>query len=234
MQISIIIPTFNEEQNIGVLVSYLLKNAPRGECEVIVADGGSTDETVRVASEAGAMLVHAAKARSIQMNLGATVAHGDIIYFVHADCLPPESFYNDIINAVASGYTLGRYRSRYDTSRLLLKLNAWFTRFDFFICMGGDQTLFITKQLFDSCKGFDPGMQIMEEYEFCRRARVNGRYKIFRKNALISARKYEGLSWLRVQIANARIVRMFRKNFSQQYMLYKYQHMLLKGNKSAP
>jgi GT2 family glycosyltransferase len=92
--------------------------------------------------------------------------------------------------------------------------------------MGGDQTLFIKRSLFERCGGFREEMMIMEEYEFCERAREKGRYKILDGYALISARKYETNSWLRVQLANAKVIRMYKKGASQQQMLSTYKQML--------
>jgi GT2 family glycosyltransferase len=160
------------------------------------------------------------------MNYGASHAKGDVLYFIHADCFPPAGYINDIQNAIKAGYDFGRYRTRFDSNKFMLKINAWFTRFDFFICMGGDQTLFIKKSLFEQCKGFKEDMKIMEEYEFCERARKYGRYKILKDEACISARKYDTNSWMRVQLANFKIVRMYKKGTSQKEMIATYRQML--------
>ncbi len=105
------------------------------------------------------------------MNHGAALAKGDVFYFVHSDCFPPPCFIEDIENSLADGFTMGRYQTMFDSNKLLLKLNAWFTRFDWTICYGGDQTLFITKELFNKLGGFNNEMRIMEEYDLVKRAR---------------------------------------------------------------
>ncbi len=231
MQISIIIPTYNEAANIGRLVSYLLSNGNNRIADVIVSDGGSTDNTLQLAAAAGAKaLLSAGKGRAAQMNFGARHAAGDVVYFVHADCFPPPAFVTDIDKALRQGYDLGRYRTRFDSSKPLLKLNAWFTRFDFFICMGGDQTLFVQKAFFDNLGGFREDMKIMEEYEFCERARLHGKYGILKGAALISARKYHDNSWLRVLMANARVVKMYRNGASQADLVATYRNMLYYRN----
>jgi hypothetical protein len=66
----------------------------------------------------------------------------------------------------------------------------------------------------------------MEEYEFCRRARKRAKYKIMKGAVLVSARKYDTNTWLKVQLANLKVVRMFKKGASQQEMVQKYQNML--------
>jgi len=227
MTISIIIPTYNEEQNIGKLVKYLVSHRVNADVDLIVADGGSKDNTVAEAEKAGATVVASpGKGRSAQMNYGASLAIGEVLYFVHADSIPPPDFESDIQKAIQQGFDLGRYRTKFDSPKKILKINAWFTRFDLFICMGGDQTLFVKRELFETCSGFNENMQIMEEYDFCKRAREHGKYKIMNDAALISARKYDTNSWLRVQQANSKIVRMYKKGASQQEMVNAYHQML--------
>lgn len=227
MKISIIIPTFNESGSIYKLIAYLLRYGAGFLEDIVVSDGGSHDETISIASTAGAKAVLSPlRGRSAQMNYGVSLAKADILYFVHADSFPPQNFANDIIEAVKSGYGFGRYQTKFDSNRTILKLNAFFTRFDLFICYGGDQTLFITKKLFTELNGFDSNMKIMEEYDLVKRAKVKASYKIFSGKAIISARKYKTNSWWQVQRANYTIVRMFKKGASQNEMIEVYRRML--------
>jgi len=227
MAISIIIPVYNEAENIGKLISYLNQYKGTSVNEIIVVDAASNDDTVIVAKNAGATtVISPQKGRAAQMNYGASVAKGAILYFIHADTFPPASFADDITNAVKKGFDLGRYRTKFDSHKWYLKINAWFTRFDWFVCMGGDQTLFITQKLFKKSGGFKTDMLIMEEFEFVPRARKNARYKIFNKPAHISARKYDTNSWWRVQMANKKIVDMYKKGAGQEEMVNAYKRML--------
>lgn len=226
--ISIIIPAYNEAENITQLVSYLKTNSHEDSCEIIVADGGSIDDTLALAAKAGAKAVLSKnKGRAAQMNFGASIAKGDVLYFVHADTFPPKSFISDIEKAVLEGFNFGRYRTAFNSKKFILKINAFFTRFDWFVCYGGDQTLFITKTTFFAINGFNEQMRIMEDYDIVTRAKKLSRYKIFSKSAIISARKYDTNSWLKVQWANRTIVQMFKKGASQQDMVNKYKQMLV-------
>lgn len=227
MRTSIIIPTYREGDVIAALVSYLVNLNLNGACEIIVVDGQSDDNTREAAVSAGATVVTApVKGRAAQMNYGAAQATGEVLYFVHADTFPPRNFSADILNAVACGYAIGRFQTRFDSDKFILKINAFFTRFDWFMCYGGDQTLFIEKALFDAIGGFNPSMGIMEDYDIVERARKFAKYKILTAKALVSARKYDTNSWLRVQRANFRIVRMYQSGASQQDMVMQYKKML--------
>ena len=227
MTISIIIPTYNEADNIGKLIQYLLANSNSSLLDIIVSDAGSDDKTIGIAKQAGACTVLSpVKGRAAQMNYGAGIAKGDVLYFIHADCFPPVDFIANIEQAIKAGYNMGRYRTKFDSHKIILKINAWVTFFDLFICMGGDQTLFITKSFFEQSNGFREDMKIMEEFEFCKRVRKFGRYKILKGKTLISARKYDTNSWLRVQLANFKILRMYRKGASQQQIINTHTKML--------
>lgn len=227
MTISIIIPVYNESESIGKLVQYLLQHKNESVIEILVVDAGSTDETNVLARQAGAMAVLSPqKGRAAQMHYGACMANGDILYFIHADTLPPVSFVRDITDAIKEGFELGRYRTKFDSAKWYLKINAWFTRFDWFICMGGDQTLFITNALYQRSGGFKSDMSIMEEFEFVPRARKFAKFKILKKPALVSARKYNSNSWWRVQIANKKMVSMYKKGVDQDTMVDTYKRML--------
>ena len=226
-KISIIIPTCNEADCIGKLIAFLQKHGGRYVAEIIISDGSSTDETVAIAQQAGAtVFVSPQIGRAAQMNFGVTKATGDILYFIHADSFPPVNFVSDIINAVNNDFDFGRYRSKYDSTNFMLRINAWFTRFNWFICYGGDQTLFITRKLFEQSGGFKNELLIMEEYEFAERLMKQGRYKIFNDTALVSARKYDGRSWLQVQLANRRAVKSYKKGLPQKQILDEYKMML--------
>lgn len=228
MTISIIIPTYNEEASIGKLILFFQNHLNKKVKEIIVSDAGSTDDTILIARKSGAITITSPiKGRAAQMNYGASLANGEIFYFVHADTFPPVSFASDILKAIQNGYGFGRYRTKFDSNKKILLFNAWFTRFDLFICYGGDQTLFMTRSLFEQIEGFNGEMRIMEDYDVVTRAKSTGaRYKIFGSTALVSARKYETNSWWRVQTANYEIIKMYKKGASQEQMANRYKQLL--------
>ena len=228
-KISIIIPVYNEEENIQKLLPLLIDATASIPREIIVVDGGSTDRTAERATALGATVLRSPKkGRAHQMNHGYENSTGDILYFVHADTLPPLSFVADIRAALAEGYPLGCYRFEFDSPRKILKINAYFTRFDKMWCRGGDQTLYVTRSLFKELKGYCSKHYIMEEYDFIARARKENRFKIMPKSVLVSARKYENNGYLKVQFANLMVFNMYRLGFSQEKMMKFYRSMLFK------
>jgi rSAM/selenodomain-associated transferase 2 len=215
MKISIIIPTWNEEKHIGKTVAYLREHGGMAISEICVSDGGSADATKQEAENAGARFYNSPqKGRAGQMNFAVTQTRGEILYFVHADSLPPTSFATDILNAIANQHILGGFRQRFDSDKLLLRVNSWFTRFNWPFLRGGDQSLFITRTLFEKIQGYDETYVIMEEYDLMRRARVHIPFHLIPKATLTSARKYEKNSWLRVQLANWKAVQLFKQGAS--------------------
>lgn len=219
MKVSVIIPTFNEENNIARLVKFLLFHASAKLEEIIVCDGHSSDDTLSVAQKAGAdTLLSPRRGRAAQMNFAASKASGDVLYFVHADTMPPSSYLSDITEALAEGCLLGGYRADFASRNPLLKINAYFTRFDESPCHGGDQTLFVYKDFFDELGGYSEDYVIMEDFELIRRARQKAVFKNMPKKVRISARKYQENSYLRVNFANFVVFNMFRIGFSPQSM----------------
>ena len=195
--------------------------------EVLVIDGGSTDQTTARAREAGAQ-VHVSpwKGRADQMNHGAKVARGDVLYFVHADTRPPAGYAADIQESLRMGYPIGGYRSRFEAVHPLLRLNSYFSRFNRLTCRGGDQTLFVTRPLFDRLKGYDNYYVVMEDFDFIRRARRRANFRIMPREAQVSARKYQDNSYGRVTAANLIVFTMFRLGFSPRQLLRTYQRMV--------
>lgn len=202
MKMSVIIPTLNEAKNLSRLVEHLRKNGGN-DLEIWVSDGGSDDETVEIARK---LRVHSItglkRCRAVQMNAAANQSTGEIVYFVHADTLPPDSFVMDIAKTIQQGKKIGGYRFQFDSSKPILRFNSWMTRFNIQAFRGGDQSLFVTRDLWEKLGGFDEKYVVMEEYDFLRRAKTYSSFGLIQKDVLVSARKYEHLSWFRVNFAN--------------------------------
>ncbi|QHT72004.1 glycosyltransferase family 2 protein [Rhodocytophaga rosea] len=228
---SIIIPVFNESGTIEKLIFYLadcIKDYP--ECEIIVSDGNSTDDTFTIAEQAGAKVIRSIrKGRAAQMNAGALVASGEILYFLHADSFPPAGFYEEIIKAVKDGYGSGCYQLAFDYAHWFLRANAWFTRFNMNAIRFGDQSLFVQKEIFVKAGGFDESLVIMEDQEIIARIKKLGRFIVLPGAITTSARKYlengiyklQGIFFLiyflyKLGVDQKKLVNLYRKLIRQQ------------------
>ncbi|GAB3547348.1 TIGR04283 family arsenosugar biosynthesis glycosyltransferase [Spirosoma fluminis] len=227
MTFSIIIPTFNEAESIGQLVGKLLAFGGTSLVDVLVIDAGSPDGTADLAQKAGATVRQSPRpGRAAQMNFGATLAKGDILYFVHADVGIHPDFITDIEQAVKAGYDAGCYRFRFDSDKVMLRFNSYGTRFPGLMSRGGDQTLFMTRALFDRLGGFDEYYTIMEDFDMIVRIRRVTRFCIIPKDVMVSARKYDTNSWLRVQLANLTAFSLFFMKVSPNRIARTYKAML--------
>jgi len=199
-KISIIIPVLNEAKYIAKLLQYLQENiAVKNNAEILVVNGGSTDDTTKIASDLGAIVLQSKKGRAKQMNYGAARAKGKILYFLHADTFPPKNFDKHILNATARGTEAGCFRMQFDSSNTFLSFFSWFSRINHKICRGGDQSLFVTQRLFRKTKGFNENYVIYEDSEFIGRLYKKTNFKVLRQKVITSARKYKQRGTVKLQ-----------------------------------
>ncbi|HEX7367305.1 MAG TPA: TIGR04283 family arsenosugar biosynthesis glycosyltransferase [Pelobium sp.] len=226
MFLSIIIPTFNESENIQKLIHQLQLSNHKNK-EIIISDGGSTDDTeLKVKALGVTFLKSPKKGRAQQLNFAASKSKGDILYFVHADTLPPLTYFEDIEHAVADGFAIGCYRFQFDSKKKMLKFNAYCTRFDRLMCRGGDQSLFITRKLFNELGGYCEAHKIMEDYDIIIRARKTHQFKIIPKNVVVSARKYDYNSYFKVNFANLLAFLMYYAKTDHDRIIRVYKKLL--------
>lgn len=223
--ISIIIPAVDEA---AIIQKTICQFKDSKNVEVVVVDGGSKDNTASRAEEVGAIVIPCPiRSRAAQLNLGASKAKHSLLFFVHADVIVPSSYQDDIQKSVRNGYEGGCYRSGYDRYPGLMRINAYLTRFNLLSFRGGDQTLFITKKAFQALGGYNEYYTIMEDYDLLKRmwaAKIP--FKLIQKDAVISTRKYDTNSWLRVQIANGVAMFMFKRGRHPEKIKQAYKRML--------
>ncbi len=226
MHIAVIIPVLNEVEALPRLLDYLASVPGQEFFSITLVDGGSTDGSPDIAESRNIRCLPCERGRALQLNYGAAHTTEPILYFLHADVLPPRNFVADIQKEVSNGIQIGCYRFRFDSQKLMLRINSYFTRFDRMWCRGGDQSLFISRALFEKLGGFDTYYSIMEEYDLIRRARKTETFRIMTDEVVVSARKYSTNSWLRVQLANLNAFRMFRRGAHPDAIRKAYQDRL--------
>ena len=199
--ISIIIPVLNEATDLDRLLPYLSERS--NDTQIIVVDGGSTDRSEQVVKKHHCTWIKAdVSSRSIQMNLGAKLAKHDILYFLHADTTPPPSFVDDIRESLKNGVVAGCYPFKFDRDNWQLKMLGKLTELDLIFCRGGDQSLFIRRSDFVEIGGYDENLALMEDYDIIRRIKNLGRFEILSGHIIVSSRKYDDNSFLKVSFAN--------------------------------
>jgi len=202
--VSIIIPTLNEGQNIEAAI----RSARNKEAEIIVIDGGSTDDTVNRATDAGARVEMSPRGRAVQQNRGAELARGTVLLFLHADTLLPSGYVAHIFEALMDPRAIGgAFRFKTDLNSPLMKTLEFLTniRSKCFKLPYGDQGIFMRKSVFNLVGGF-PELQIAEDLFLVRRLSRRGRIQIAPAEAVTSARRWRRFGLLRTTLINQAIV----------------------------
>jgi len=195
--ISIIIPTLNEAVNIKRLLLHLLKNSsPENISEIIVVDCGSDDETQQMVldctrTDNTIKLLISERGRAKQMNLGSQKATGSVLYFLHADSFPPENYDQLILNEVKKGNLAGCFKMKFDCNHWWLRLAGWLTQFKWRACRGGDQSQFITKELFNELGNFNEQFTIYEDNDLINKLYEINEFVVIKKWITTSARRYQ-------------------------------------------
>jgi rSAM/selenodomain-associated transferase 2 len=227
LQVSIIIPTYNETEGIGSLLSWLQQFATNRVKEIIICDGGSKDDTIAIAQKYGVLVISSPqKGRAAQMNYGASQAGGEMLYFLHADTFPPKTFAQQITEAYAKGFASGCFRLSFNHSSLFLKVNCWFTRFDITNVRFGDQSLFVSKEVFHRIGGFKTEMILLEDQEIIIRIKKQVKFIVLKDAVLSSARKYIANGVVKTQAVYFLIYTMYKLRFSQQILLKTYRKLI--------
>ncbi len=188
--ISLIVPVLNEAATLPALLARLQEWRRTG-CEIIVVDGGSRDATLVGIDALADRVVCTAPGRARQMNAGAANALGAVLWFLHADTLPPADAVERILLAVTT-HGWGRFDVRLSGASALLRMVEWMMNWRSRLSgiATGDQALFVRREWFEAVGGF-PEIALMEDIALSRALKRRGRPAALRAAVVTSSRRWE-------------------------------------------
>lgn len=187
--ISIIIPVLNEATSIVAALQAL--QPLRTECQIIVVDGGSQDDTVALATQWVDCVLKSAKGRAVQMNQGATKAQAAILVFLHCDTHLPKEAVPHIQRALAKDYQWGRCDVAFDSPKCIFQIIATMMNIRSRVTgiATGDQAMFMTRAVYEAVDGF-PELALMEDIAMSARLKKMSRPYCLKINVITSARRW--------------------------------------------
>ena len=202
MKVSVIIPVLNEETVIRKMLPELQWIQESGH-ELIVVDGGSTDDSLAVAKQYSDTAIVSSQGRAIQMNAGASIATGDVLLFLHIDTVLPSDSLNKIITSLDHGYSQNNDQLKNVWGRFDIRLSGHHFMFRIIEAMmnvrsrltgisTGDQAIFVNKELFQKIGGY-LDIPLMEDIEISRRLKKISRPVCIQDRVIASSRRWEVL-----------------------------------------
>ena len=196
--LSVIVPTLNEARSVGATLDALRGACGTAEVEVIVVDGGSRDATVEVAQAHGARVISSERGRGVQMRVGARAARGasDVLWFLHADTMPPTDALALIRQALLDARVVGgNFALRFDGARPAARLMTWlYPQLRRLGLCYGDSAFFVRRAAYEAVGGFQ-AFPLFEDLDLARRLRRRGRFDCVPGEVITSSRRFEGRSF---------------------------------------
>jgi rSAM/selenodomain-associated transferase 2 len=222
--VSVVIPTLDAGRELSATLAVLAGAAPLRE--IIIADGGSQDDTVAIARTAGARVVAAPRGRGTQLVAGAAAAVGDWLLFLHADCRPGAGWEAAVLSFIAApeairraGYFALALDDEHPAARQLERLVAWRCRR--LALPYGDQGLLIARLLYDAVGGF-AAIPLMEDVDLVRRL---GRSRLAPLPVTISssARRYRAEGYIRRPLRNLLCLALYFAGLPPRHIVRLYR-----------
>ncbi len=212
--ISIIVPTYNESNTVKVLLEQIFSLKQDITFELIIVDANnSTDNLKEITSCFPIYYIKSSSTnRAKQLNEGASFAKYNILYFLHADAIPPKDFLESILASINNGFDFGYFRYQFDSKKILLKINSYFSQYNTFYTGGGDQSCYIKKFVFENIGGFNEELHLCEDFDLLDRLKEKKyKFEVINSKLIISSRKYQSNGYLKVNLINLYTLWKFKK-----------------------
>lgn len=222
IKLSVIIPVLNEEKTIAQTLEHLQKTA----VEIIIVDGGSTDNTVEIVQNMGIKTILSPEpGRSNQMNTGAKYAIGKVLLFLHADTQLPHNYLQYIEESLEKPNTIaGAFLLKIESQNPLLRIvekgvNA---RSRLLQMPYGDQGIFLKKETFETIGGF-PDIPLMEDFQLMLTLKKQGKIRLAKAPVITSARRWEKLGVIKTTLINQKVILGYFLGVSPEKLKQWYQ-----------
>ena len=203
--LSVVIPVINESDHLAQTLT-IVNTAV--EVEVIVVDGGSSDDTVQIAKAFGAVVIQSELGRAVQMNAGAAIATAPNLLFLHADTCLPRGYDSLICETLAQPRVVaGAFDLAIAGSQIGLRLVEWGVKWRSRLLHMpyGDQGIFLKAEVFHSLGGF-PDMPIMEDFALVQRLNKLGKVEIAAATVSTSNRRWQTFGIFKTTLVNQLII----------------------------
>jgi len=223
MKVSIIIPVLNEAEHIADTLESLDAYRRQGH-EVIVIDGGSSDDTVSITEQYADKVLRSDAGRAMQMNSGIDQALGDVLLFLHADTRLPADAVSKIIDAIEEGYFWGRFNVRLSGKHFMFRIIE--RMMNMRSCISGvatgDQAIFVSLESIEIVGAY-PRLPLMEDVVFSKRLRNLGWPACIKQQVVTSSRRWEDKGILRTMLLMWRLRLLFFLGVPADKLARQYQ-----------
>ncbi len=198
--VSIIIAAHNEEKVIGQTLSELVADVCQ---EIIVVDGGSHDRTFEVVAEFPVRLIKTKKNRAYQFNQGAKESCGDVLIFLHADCILEKGSIAEIEGFIEKGYVGGCLQQRIKDDKQIYRSieSSGNVRAKLFRIFYGDQAIFVRRDVFFKVGGYDE-VDLFDDVMFSKKLRGAGKTAVLGKKVYTYPRRWQKQGIIRTTVIN--------------------------------